>query len=188
MDRRRILLRAKTLTRRSHERYHQKAQGAHHQHKDEAHAQCMVADSRGCPLRPTDKVRLGIGGDARRRGDRPDNRGAGRHHHALAHICHSVLEDALRTGAAAIMDLGNLVRPFLNVLGREISATIDTKALAKEVLVVLAERTDEEWASAFDRIVKGGKIAEAIDYGIGLSYIKKLRAWCAMQTMKEDLK
>ena len=86
------------------------------------------------------------------------------------------------------MDLGNLVRPFLNVLGREISATIDTKALAKEVLVVLAERTDEEWASAFDRIVKGGKIAEAIDYGIGLSYIKKLRAWCAMQTMKEDLK
>lgn len=85
-----------------------------------------------------------------------------------------------------MIDLGDLVRPLLNVLGREISATIDTKALAKEVLAVLAERTDEEWASAFDRIVKGGKIAEAIDYGIGLSYVKKLRAWCATQTAEKD--
>jgi|GEM_PF-5686522 len=80
-----------------------------------------------------------------------------------------------------MMDIGDLVRPFLNVLGKEISASVDHRALAVEVDTILKTRTDEEWAHAFDNIVKGGKIAEAIDYSIGLSYIKKLRAWCKKQ-------
>lgn len=79
------------------------------------------------------------------------------------------------------MDIGDLARPFLNVLGKEISASVDHRALAVEVNDVLKTRTDEEWAHVFDNIIKGGKIAEAIDYSIGLSYVKKLRAWCEKQ-------
>lgn len=76
------------------------------------------------------------------------------------------------------VDLGDLVRPLLNVVGREISASIDQKQLAVEILVILKVRTDKQWAEMIDRCVKGGKIAEALDYSLALSYVKKLRAWC----------
>jgi hypothetical protein len=75
------------------------------------------------------------------------------------------------------MNLADLFRPFLNLMAKELSASIDEKQAAREILVVLNTRTDKEWGEAIDRIVVGGKILEAIDGPTGEAYIKKLRAW-----------